>query len=155
MTKTSVVAGSLDADRILSILGDLTRASTEFKIQTALAYSRQLLNELPSLKKALRSFQNTLVAVQDGLASRDLTQVSARAEIKSANAELTAAVKAILADAASQEDSGPDTLDLSKLSDSLLKYDVSKNELQTKLMRSHFVVATSSVVVITQPYLLS
>ncbi len=147
-----VRSGAVDADRVVSILTDLTRASSALKLQTALAHGRQLLTELPSLKSPLRNFSNTLVAIQNGVADGELSQHAAKSQVHEANAELEAAVKKVLREIAESENTqDSETINLNLLKDSLTKFDLSKNDLQTRLTRSHFTVATCSVVAITVP----
>lgn len=147
-----VATSAVDADRVASLLTEMTRASASFKLQTAIGYAQNLLNELPSLKATLRNYRNTLTSVQGGLADGSLTQVQAKKEIKEANTLVENYIKMLLAEISVDEtEVAPLTLD--KLNDSLEKFSSTKNDLQTKLMRSPFFVGYTSVVPITTPTL--
>jgi hypothetical protein len=149
MTLTTA-ATTIDADRILSLFTDLSRAASTFKFQTSLGYGRTLLTELPSLKSQLRNFQNTVLSVQTGIGDRSISQREAKQEIQQAIGELETKLKVILKEVSDSEDQ---STELNVMKDSLVKYDLGMNELQTRLTRSHFFVGHTSILPVTQPAL--
>lgn len=142
-------ATTIDQEELQQLFKDLSSHLRQGKFQNAKALLQRMVTQLPGLKKAANIFTNTIISVQEGLSTAEITKKAATEELRSALDIYKETLDSIIEDVTTHEQLDPvkDLPGLNNLSD----YDSDANEIQVKLNKSGVFVGHAPVLPMASP----
>ena len=152
-TKVKADTAVVDHDAVNDNLALAAKAALDLQFKTAQGYIKLLLTQIPGLRPALRTYNNTLTSITEGIADGALTRAGAKVECKQANDELETAVSKVLKGLTEPSPFDPEALYKDLDTSTLKVYDTNMNQVQVQLNKHGIFTGYVPIVPVTKPSL--